>query len=122
MMLVALLIRCQPGETVADGAVRETTEEAALSLQALHPIGRYYASPGAVSEYLMSYVAIADLPDAAQGVNGLETEAEDIRSHVISYARLMDLVATGEVENAPLLISAQWLALNRDRLRGTTQA
>lgn len=109
--------RIDPDETPEAAARRETTEEAALTLHALHRVGRYYASPGAVTEYLMSYVAIADLPDTVQGVNGLEAEAEDIRSHVIAYERLMELVATGEVENAPLLISAQWLALNRDRLR-----
>lgn len=109
--------RIDPFETPEVAVRREAAEEARLSLHALHRVGRYYVSPGAVTEYLITYVGIADLPASAEGVSGLEIEAEDIRAHVISYDRLVALVASGEVENAPLLISAQWLMLNRDRLR-----
>ena len=86
-------------------------------MSALHQVARYYVSPGAVTEYIVSFVGLAALPQAAEGVSGLETEAEDIRAHVIPFDRLMALVASGEAENGPLLISAQWLALNRARLR-----
>lgn len=111
--------RIDPFEDPETAARRETQEEARLTLRAMHRVGRYFVSPGAVTEYLLSYVGLADLPDSAEGVHGLDSEAEDIRSHVISFARLMDLVESGEVANAPLLISAQWLAMNRDRLRGS---
>ncbi len=53
-------------------------------MQTLHTVGRYYVSPGAVTEYLVSFVGIANLPASAEGVSGLELEAEDIRAHVIS--------------------------------------
>jgi len=109
--------RIDPNETPEQTAHRETWEEAKLKMSALLPVHRYFPSPGAVTEYVISYVGIADLPDSAQGVSGLEIEAEDIRAHVISYQRLRDLMDSGEIENAPLLITAQWLALNRDRLR-----
>ena len=109
--------RIDPLETPEAAARRESVEEARLSMGAMHVAGRYYVSPGAVTEYLVSYIGIADLPDTAEGVNGLEIEAEDIRAHVISFDRLMAMVDSGEAENGPLLISAQWLALNRARLR-----
>lgn len=109
--------RIDPDETPEQAARRETREEARLDLRALHPVHRYYPSPGAITEYLISYVGIAALPDSAEGVSGLEIEAEDIRAHVIPFERLRALMDSGEVENAPLLISAQWLALNRDSLR-----
>ena len=109
--------RIDPLETPEAAARRESLEEARLEIDALHVAGRYYVSPGAVTEHLVSYIGIADLPDTAEGVSGLESEAEDIRAHVISFKRLMAMVDSGEVANGPLLISAQWLALNRDRLR-----
>ncbi|MEZ5752188.1 MAG: gamma-glutamylcyclotransferase [Paracoccaceae bacterium] len=109
--------RIDAHESPETAARRESLEEARLTLAALHPCGRYYVSPGAVSEYMISYVGIADPPDTAQGVSGLEIEAEDIRAHVIPFERLMELVESGEAETAPLVISAQWLALNRARLR-----
>ena len=74
------------------------------------PIGSYYPSPGAKAEYLYSYVALVDLPDGAAGTFGLADEAEDIRGHLVAFDRLMDLVASGEVDNAPLLVSVLWLA------------
>lgn len=110
--------RIDPGETPEAAARREAEEEARLVLGRLHPVARYYPSPGAVSEYLFSYVAEADLPDSAAGVAGLASEGEDIRAHVIGLDRLMALVASGEAENGPLLVSALWLETHRARLRG----
>ncbi len=109
--------RVDPGEVPEKTARRETREEAGLDVGALHLIGRYYPSPAAVTEWLVSYVALADLPDSVAGRGGLDSEAEDIVSHVISYDRLMELVASGEVATGPLLLSAYWLSAHRDRLR-----
>jgi hypothetical protein len=47
----------------------------------------------------------------------LAEEAEDIRGHLISFDRLMALVASGEIANAPLILTALWLQRERARLR-----
>lgn len=105
------------GETTEATARREAQEEAGLELGQLEKIGAYYPSPGAVSEYLTSYLALADLPDTAAGLGGAEEEDEDIRGHLLSFDALMAFIDSGEAENGPLLISALWLAANRARLR-----
>ncbi len=115
--LEAIAGRIDAGETPEEAARREAVEEAGLTLGALLPVAGYYPSPGAVSEYLYSYVGITDLPDGAAGVFGVEGEAEDIRGHLISFDDLMVLVARGEVANAPLILTALWLQRERDRLR-----
>ena len=115
--LEAIAGRIDPGETPEQAARREAVEEAGLVLQDLRFVARYYPSPGAVSEYLYSYVAVTDLPDDSAGVFGLEHEAEDIRGHLVSMDRLMDMVQTGEIENAPLILTALWLDRERKALR-----
>lgn len=110
--------RIDPGEAPEAAARRETAEEAGVAVGALHKVGEYYPTTGAFSEYLFSYVGIADLPDDAAGLGGLATEAEDIRGHVMPRARLMDLIAEGEAPVGPLHMTAFWLALNAGRLRG----
>lgn len=116
--LEAIAGRIDPGETPEDCARREAVEEAGLALGALEKVAEYYPSPGALSEYLYSYVALCDLPDGAAGVFGAAEEAEDIRGHLMGFEALMDLVASGEVANAPLLLTALWLQRERQRLRG----
>lgn len=108
------------GETADAAAVRETREEAGVNVtpQDLHFVGRYYPSPGGLAQILYSYVAVCDLPDGAGGLHGLVEESEDIRAHLLPLDDLLAMIPTGEAVNAPLIISAQWLALNRDRLRG----
>jgi ADP-ribose pyrophosphatase len=116
--LEAIAGRIDPGETAEEAARREAVEEAGLQLGALLPVVGYYPTPGAKTEFLYSYVALCDLPDGCAGVFGVEGEAEDIRGHLLSFDRLMELVASGEASNAPLILTALWLQRERGRLRG----
>jgi ADP-ribose pyrophosphatase len=116
-LLEAIAGRIDPGETPEEAARREAVEEAGLVLGDLHRVAGYYPTPGAKAEYLYSYVAITDLPDGITGIFGVDGEAEDIRGHLISFAELMALVAAGEVNNAPLLLTVLWLQRERAALR-----
>lgn len=114
----AIAGRIDPGETPEDSARREAMEEAGLSLGRLEKVGEYYPSPGAVTEYLYSYIAICDLPDGIAGLFGATDEAEDIRGFLLSRVDLMAALARGEIGNAPLMLSALWLDREWLRLRG----
>lgn len=109
--------RIDGGESPQTAAHREAAEETGLALQRLLPVAEYYPTPGAMTEFLYSFIALADLPDAAAGLGGVPSETEDIRAHVISFSRLMDLLASGEARNGPLILSALWLARERAALR-----
>lgn len=115
--LEAIAGRIDPGETPEDCARREAMEEAGLTIGGFEEIARYYPSPAAKSEFIYSYLALTDLPDGVAGVHGVANEAEDIRGHLVGFEDLMALVASGEISNAPLLLSALWLQRERPRLR-----
>ncbi|SFI35102.1 NUDIX domain-containing protein [Jannaschia pohangensis] len=108
------------GETPEQSALRELEEEAGLKIdaQALVFVARYYPSPGGLAQVLHSFVALCDLPDDAVGLHGVADEDEDIRVRLMPLDDLVAMVATGEAANAPLIVSAQWLALHRATLRG----
>ncbi|MBO9397017.1 gamma-glutamylcyclotransferase [Shimia sp. R9_2] len=111
--------RIDAGETAENTARREAEEEAGLTLGALHEVANCYASPGCTTEFYNIFVGLADLPDDVIGVSGLDQEAEDIRSYLFSYDRLMEMVDQMQAVNAPLVLAALWLARHRDRLRRT---
>ncbi len=115
--LEAIAGRIDPGEAPEQAARREAREEAGLTLGRLIGLGGYYPTPGAKTEFLHSYIGLAELPDAAAGLGGAAEEHEDIRAHVVGFDRLMDLVETGEANTAPLILSALALAARRDGLR-----
>lgn len=116
--LEAIAGRIDPGETPEDAARREAVEEAGLVLGRLETVAEYYPTPGAVTEYLYSYVALCDLPDGVAGVFGAAEEAEDIKGHLLTFDRLVEVMAAGEIGNAPLLLTVLWLQRERARLRG----
>lgn len=110
--------RVDGGETWEETAHREAREEAGLTLSSLEMIAGYYPSPGALTEYLVSYLGLCDLPDSQAGHYGMADEAEDIRVHLVAFDELMEMARDGRIQNGPLLVSALWLAAHRDRLRG----
>lgn len=109
--------RVDPGETPEQAARREAIEEAGVDIGRVFVAPAHYPSPGAVCELLYLFVGIADLPDGSAGFGGLETEGEDIRSHLVDRARLMRMVDDGLIRNGPLLLLALWLDRHAERLR-----
>ena len=109
-----------PGEGPETTALRELQEEAGLTVrpEALRFIARYYPSPGGIAQLLHSYAALCDLPDDITGLHGVDGEGEDIRTHLVPLDDLVAMITSGEAANAPLILSAQWLAMNRAALSG----
>lgn len=116
-MLEPVAGHVDPGETPEESARRECIEEAGLDLHRLEHINSFYAMPGTSTEYFHCYLGLCDLPQLGQGSGGLQTEHEDIRTHVIAYDDSQALLASGEADNGPLVVALTWLALHRDRLR-----
>jgi nudix-type nucleoside diphosphatase (YffH/AdpP family) len=116
-LLEAIAGRIDAGETPEDAARREAEEEAGIALGALLPVAQYYPSPGAKTEFLYSFVALADLPDDAAGLGGMADEHEDIRAHLLSFEALMRVIETPDAANGPLILTALWMAARRDGLR-----
>lgn len=110
------------GENPADTARREAEEEAGLSLGDLVPMMRIYASPGYTTEFFHCYLALCDLGNTKGGLAGLDHESEDIRSHILSFDRAMELLDSGEINIGPLSAMLLWLARKRDQFRGETGA
>lgn len=109
--------RVDGGETPEQTARRECHEEAGLALRGLEKISSHYCTPGCSTEFFHLFVGICDLPELRQGRGGLASEHEDIRTHVIGFARAMDLLRTGEANNGPLVLGLLWLERERARLR-----
>lgn len=109
--------RIDAGETPEQAAYRECIEETGLHLSGLERISGHYCSPGCSTEYFHLFLGLCDLPDEGRTLGGLDSEAEDIRSHVIPFDRAMALLDSGEANNGPLVLSLIWLSKERDRLR-----
>ncbi|GEB70710.1 MULTISPECIES: NUDIX domain-containing protein [Pseudoalteromonas] len=115
------LLECIAGMT--DGSTdyesvvkKEAFEEAGLELNELEFMLSYLSSPGGTTERLHLYLARADLSQVQTGVYGLESEGEDIKTHVLSVDDALTRLNNGEMDNAATVICMQWLALNRDKM------
>lgn len=106
-------------ETDAETAARrEAREEAGVELGRIETVAAYYTTPGFAAEQITSMVGEADLADAG-GLFGVAHEHEDIRAFVVPLDEALAGVASGEIDNAPAILSLFWLAQNRDRLRAS---
>ena len=113
--LVAGLI--DKDEEPEEVARREAIEEADLTLGALWPITTYFPSPGGSDELVYLFVGRCD-SEGAGGVHGLAEEGEDIRVSVWPLEDALQAVRDGRINNAASVIALQWLALNRNEVRG----
>lgn len=118
-MLEPVAGRIDAGEMPEAAARRECLEEAGLALRRLEKISTHYCTPGYSTEVFHLFLGLCELPDLETGQGGLDSEQEDIRTHVIGFARAMALVESGEANNGPLVLSLIWLQRERARLRAS---
>jgi ADP-ribose pyrophosphatase len=59
---------------------------------------------------------LLDLSSVEEGLFGLESESENIRSIILDRALAQAAVRSGEINNAMSIIALQWLELNLDEL------
>jgi nudix-type nucleoside diphosphatase (YffH/AdpP family) len=107
------------GEDPADTARREAMEESGLKLGDLEPMVQVYASPGYSTEFFHCFLGVVDLSEFTASSNGLASEHEDIRSHVLPFETAMGLVQSGEINAGPLIMMLYWLGAERGRLRAS---
>ena len=104
------------GESPETAGLREAQEEAHLKIDKLKLVARSYPSPGISTEFFHQYIGIASLPDSTNLVSGLETESEDIRSHIFSYNEFSKMILEGEIKVGPAILLGLWLSKNRKNL------
>jgi ADP-ribose pyrophosphatase len=118
----AWMVECVAGmlkadEDPVDVARREIAEETGLATFEIVHAGRALASPGGTSEMVEMFVARVDA-SAAGGIHGLAHEGEDIRVLVEPFdAALASFYDGRRIGSSFTLMTLQWLALNRARLR-----
>lgn len=105
----------EPGEELEDVCHREAQEEAGIALTNLTKISSYLASPGACTERIHLYVAQVDAT-SAQGIHGLDSEAEDIKVLTVSLSQAKAWLDNGKIDNSTCIIALQWLFLNKQKL------
>ena len=104
------------GEPPEIAGLREAQEEAQLKIENLELVARSYPSPGISSEFFHQYVGIASLPESTNLITGLESEAEDIRSHIFSYEEFSEMIIEGIINVGPAILLGLWLSKNRKNL------
>ena len=104
------------GETPESAGIREAEEEAHLEIKRLELVARSYPSPGISTEFFHQYIGIVSLPEETNLVSGLESEAEDIRSHIFSYEEFYKMIVEGEMNVGPAILLGLWLSNNRKSL------
>ena len=104
------------GESPETAGLREAQEEAHLEIDKLKLVARSYPSPGISTEFFHQFIGIVSLPESTNLVSGLESESEDIRSHIFSYKEFSKMILEGEINVGPAILLGLWLSKNRKNL------
>ena len=104
------------GETPEAVARREAIEECGCTVGRIEPIGKFLYSTGACSEVCHLFVGEAD-SSAAGGIFGLADEFEDIKTHIVPVATVLEWLDAQTIDNAAMLIAISWLARHHAALR-----
>jgi len=97
-------------------ALRESEEEAGVSVQDLTHCLSVWDSPGGVVERIHFFVGRVD-SSQAKGLHGLAEENEDIRVHVVKREQAYQWMCEGKIDNGIAVMGLQWLQLNYAQLQ-----
>ena len=97
-------------------ARREAVEEANCEIGRIEQICEFMVSPGISVDRIVLFCGEVDASKAA-GVHGLDHEGEDIRVAVLGAEEAIGELYGGRANSTSIIITLQWLAMNRTALR-----
>lgn len=103
------------GETPEQAALREAFEETGCEVLELEFAGKTYSSPGCMAEEFHMYVG--RIAKAEIGLYGHEEEGEEIKTHLLPFKSVMQMLDQGDIPNITTACMLHWFARHRDRLR-----
>jgi ADP-ribose pyrophosphatase len=90
----------RPGEDPIAAAARELEEETGYQAGVLRPLGRFYTSPGILTELIRAFVA-SDLKKTQQRLEA----TEQIRVEVVDFAESIRMIRDGRIEDAKTIVT-----------------
>lgn len=113
--------RAEAGESLAEAARRECIEEIGVAPIKLVELFTYLTTPGITDEELTVYLAAVDASRVSRHSDAA-IEGEQIETIRVSIDTAIAALNDDGMRNGLLLISLQWLALNRGRLADLLRA
>ena len=99
------------GQDPSDCIRREAEEETGFVVRAPRKVFEAYMSPGSVTEKLHFFVAPYEERDRVSAGGGEATEGEDIEVLELPFATALQMIATGEIQDAKTIMLLQYAAL-----------
>lgn len=98
-------------ESPEEVAIRESKEEAGITVSNLEHAVSIWDSPGGAVERLHLFLGLVDSTEVG-GIHGLKEENEDILVHVVSREQAYQWVEEGKIDNVIAVVGLQWLQLH----------
>ena len=100
------------GDDPVTCARKEAEEETGYRVSEVRQVYRSYMSPGSVTERLSLFVGKYDAASKVSDGGGHFDEGEDIEVLELPFTRAMEMVGTGEINDAKTVMLLQYAALN----------
>jgi nudix-type nucleoside diphosphatase (YffH/AdpP family) len=100
------------GDDPVTCARKEAEEETGYRVSEVRQVFRSYMSPGSVTERLSLFVGKYDAASKVSDGGGHFDEGEDIEVLELPFIRAMEMVGTGEINDAKTVMLLQYAALN----------
>ncbi|MGK5551349.1 NUDIX domain-containing protein [Actinomadura kijaniata] len=100
------------GDDPESAVRREAAEETGHAVGELEPVFQIYMSPGSVTERLHFYAAPYSRATRTAAGGGVVAEGEDIEVVELPFTRALELVRSGDIQDAKTVMLLQWAALD----------
>lgn len=106
----------EKGEKPEEVVLRESEEEAGVTVKNLEYCLSVWDSPGGTVERIHLFAGEVDSTQA-KGIHGLTDEHEDIKVHVVKREQAYQWMCEGKIDNGIAVMGLQWLQLNYAQLQ-----
>ncbi len=105
--------KVEEGEDPIKCIVRETEEETGFRIKNPQKIFSAYMSPGSVSELIHFYISPISESDRQSHGGGQHNEQEAIEVMEVQFSKALEMVKSGEIQDAKTIMLLQYAALER---------